>query len=180
MVCNTTLNLYSCKIPLHRQLISAVLFSYTTQAGAHPSFLKSRSNHLVLCTIPKKHLYLGTTMPFMKLDMCAPNYVLNLVGRKWVYLILRHLRKPARFRDLENYLPTITNHMLSEELKRLEREELIVHANAFYSLTIAGQELLDAIACLITWANKHKGYSLCPPNQSCANCARYQEDFSRN
>lgn len=114
----------------------------------------------------------------METDLCSPGYILDLLSRKWVYLILRHLREPARFRDLENHLPTITNRMLSEELKRLKREKLILHSDIHYSLTEAGRELLDAVECLIMWANKHKGHSLCPPDQSCANCARFQTEHS--
>ncbi|MGH2687314.1 MAG: winged helix-turn-helix transcriptional regulator, partial [Actinomycetota bacterium] len=52
---------------------------------------------------------------------------LERVGDRWMLLLVRALLDgPCRFNDLQEILPGIAPNILSERLKRLEREAIVV------------------------------------------------------
>lgn len=85
----------------------------------------------------------------------------ELVGRRWTGAILRALRAGVhRFSDLKAAIPDLTDRMLSERLKELEREG-IVERTVFpetpvridYHLTEKGEALRGVMDALADWAH---------------------------
>src|SRR6266700_6231493 len=85
-----------------------------------------------------------------------------LEGR-WKLMILFHLfgERKLRFSDLERAIPAISQKMLIQQLRQLERDGIvarIVHAQVppkvEYHLTNWGQSLCPALDKLLTWAEK--------------------------
>src|SRR5258706_16474115 len=83
-----------------------------------------------------------------------------LEGR-WNLVILFHLfgGKMLRFSELERAIPAISQKMLIQQLRQLERDSIvqrIVHhqvpPKVEYGLTDWGQELCPALDALLTWA----------------------------
>jgi DNA-binding HxlR family transcriptional regulator len=85
-----------------------------------------------------------------------------LEGR-WKLVILFHLfgGRKLRFSDLERAIPAISQKMLIQQLRQLERDGIvarIVHAQVppkvEYHLTNWGQSLCPALDKLLTWAER--------------------------
>ena len=83
----------------------------------------------------------------------------SLRGR-WKLVILFHLfgGKVLRFSDLERAIPDVTQKMLAQQLRQLERDGMvrrIVHAQVpprvEYAVTPWGQALCPALDALLTW-----------------------------
>src|SRR3981189_2997810 len=83
-----------------------------------------------------------------------------LEGR-WKLVILFHLfrGKMLRFSDLERAIPAISQKMLIQQLRQLERDGIVcrlvhhqVPPKGEYGLTEWGQELCPALDALLTWA----------------------------
>jgi DNA-binding HxlR family transcriptional regulator len=81
------------------------------------------------------------------------------VGDRWTLLIVHALLGgPLRFGELAEALPGIATNVLSQRLKRLEGDGLVV-SNAYsarpprfsYELTQAGRELAGVLALLAHW-----------------------------
>lgn len=98
-------------------------------------------------------------------DNCCPvNSTLNVIGGKWKPLILFHLSKDIqRFNALKRLIPTITQRMLTLQLRELEHDG-IIHREVYpevpprveYSLTEFGQTLLPVIKAMHTWGKKYE------------------------
>jgi DNA-binding HxlR family transcriptional regulator len=91
---------------------------------------------------------------------CAVARSLDLVGDRWVLLIVRELlsQGPSRFTDLRDGLPGIATNLLAARLKDMEENGLITRVDApppiatgLYQLTERGQELRPVIAALQEW-----------------------------
>jgi DNA-binding HxlR family transcriptional regulator len=88
---------------------------------------------------------------------------LTRVGDRWTLLIVEALLPgPRRFNDLLGQIPGLAANILSERLKRLEREALLVARpyserppRAAYELTAEGQELAGALRLLADWGTRH-------------------------
>ena len=95
---------------------------------------------------------------------CPVEETANLLGKKWVILILRELLAgKRRFNELLRSLKGISPGVLSNRLNEMEKIGIInrkVHAEVplrvEYSLTEKGQDLKDAIVCLAEWWMKWK------------------------
>jgi DNA-binding HxlR family transcriptional regulator len=85
------------------------------------------------------------------------------VGDRWTLLIVEALLPgPRRFNDLLGQIPGLAANILSERLKRLEREALLVARpyserppRAAYELTAEGRELAGALRLLAHWGARH-------------------------
>ncbi|GAB6969035.1 MULTISPECIES: winged helix-turn-helix transcriptional regulator [Komagataeibacter] len=94
---------------------------------------------------------------------CPTRMVLNRIGDKWALLILDCLRDgSARFSVIRRKIGGISQKVLSQVLKNLERDGLVlrtVHATVpvavEYSLTSLGETLTQAVASLTHWAEQH-------------------------
>ena len=85
------------------------------------------------------------------------------VGDRWTLLVVEALLPgPRRFNDLLSQIPGIAANILSDRLKRLERDGLLVARpysqrppRAAYQLTAEGTELAGALRLLAHWGSRH-------------------------
>ncbi len=97
------------------------------------------------------------------------------VGDRWTLLVVEALLDgPRRFNDLLDQLHGIAANILSERLKRLEREGLLVARpysdrppRAAYQLTAEGQELAGALRLLAYWGAGHADPAQVPRHGAC-------------
>ncbi|WP_019874633.1 winged helix-turn-helix transcriptional regulator [Sporichthya polymorpha] len=96
---------------------------------------------------------------------CPSRQVLDRVGDRWTILILRSLAGgPRRFTELAREIEGISQKMLTQTLRGLERDGLItrtvtptVPVRVDYELTDLGCSLGEPIAALERWAVDHMG-----------------------
>jgi DNA-binding HxlR family transcriptional regulator len=94
---------------------------------------------------------------------CPTRQILDRVGDKWAVLILLMLRgEPMRFNALRRAIEGISQKMLSQVLRSLERDGLIkrraiatVPVTVEYSITPLGLTLAAAVDHLRDWAEHH-------------------------
>jgi DNA-binding HxlR family transcriptional regulator len=94
---------------------------------------------------------------------CPTRLILDRVGDKWAVLLLGLLRKePMRFNALRRHIDGISQKMLSQTLKSLERDGLVkrhaiatVPVTVEYSITPLGMTLAKAVDPLLHWAETH-------------------------
>lgn len=100
-------------------------------------------------------------------DGCPVRYALNLIGGKWKLPILWVLGQceVVRYNELKRKVDGITNMMLSQSLKELERDHLIsrtqymeIPPRVEYTLTGAGMKLLPALNELAEWGTGQLKY----------------------
>jgi DNA-binding HxlR family transcriptional regulator len=93
---------------------------------------------------------------------CCPQYhqAIELVGKRWTGAILFVLLDgPARFSEIKECVPDLSDRLLSERLKELEVEGLVerhvIDGNpprVRYALTEKGMALGPAVEALKSWA----------------------------
>ena len=97
------------------------------------------------------------------------------VGDRWTLLVVEALLTgPRRFNDLLDELPGIAANILSERLKRLEREGLLVARpyserppRVAYQLTAEGRELAGALRLLAHWGARRADPAQAPRHAGC-------------
>jgi DNA-binding HxlR family transcriptional regulator len=97
------------------------------------------------------------------------------VGDRWTLLVVEALLSgPRRFNDLLGQVPGIAANILSDRLKRLEREGLLVARpyserppRAAYHLTAEGRELAGALRLLAYWGSGHADPAQAPRHLAC-------------
>jgi DNA-binding HxlR family transcriptional regulator len=100
---------------------------------------------------------------------------LATVGDRWTLLVVEALLPgPRRFNELLSQIPGIAANILSERLKRLEREGLLVARpysqrppRAAYQLTADGTELAGALSLLAHWGTRHTDPADIPRHLAC-------------
>lgn len=86
---------------------------------------------------------------------------IELVGRRWTGAILSAMLMGAtRFTDIIHAVPGLSDRLLSERLKELEANGIVVRevhpetpVRIEYHLTQKGEDLSDVIASLSKWAD---------------------------
>lgn len=86
----------------------------------------------------------------------------ELIGGRWTGAIInRLLEGRARYNELRATIPEISDRMLSERLRELERENVVSRivvpespVRVEYELTAKGRALEDAMAAIGKWATK--------------------------
>lgn len=95
---------------------------------------------------------------------CPVEAALELIGGKWKGVILYNLMKEntLRFGELKKNLPTVTQRMLTKQLRELEQDKIIfrevymeVPPKVEYSLTEFGESLRDVVKALEAWGKKN-------------------------
>jgi DNA-binding HxlR family transcriptional regulator len=87
-------------------------------------------------------------------------YAIELIGRRWIGAILRVLVVgPARFNEILAAVPDLSDRLLTERLRELEREGILTRTvspdrpiRVTYELTPCGQSLGDIIANIADWS----------------------------
>lgn len=93
---------------------------------------------------------------------CAVEAALDVIGNKWKGVILFHLLDGTkRFNELRRLIPSVTQRMLTLQLRELEKDEVIVRKvypqvppKVEYSLTKAGQTLKPILFALREWGSQ--------------------------
>ena len=101
---------------------------------------------------------------FYKEDICPIRNLLGHLGRKWPSLIMSHLSFGThRFSELRGAIPDISQRMLSQTLRELERDGLIerhmqptVPPRVDYSLTPLGESFIEPLQSMLSWGAKHQ------------------------
>ena len=93
------------------------------------------------------------------------SYTLSLIAGKYKPVILYCLMEyePVRFNEMQRYLKKITDKTLSQHLKELEADGLIVRKvypqippKVEYSLTDRGHSLMEVLDKLCDWGNENR------------------------
>ncbi len=95
---------------------------------------------------------------------CPVAATLSVIGGKWKAVILYHLshKRVYRFAELRREIPGISERILTQQLRQLERDE-IVHREVYpevppkveYSLTNYGKTLRPICEAMCDWGTKH-------------------------
>jgi DNA-binding HxlR family transcriptional regulator len=95
-------------------------------------------------------------------EACCAAYhrAVELVGKRWTGAILLVLMDgPARFSEVKQLVPDLSDRLLSERMKELESEGIVrrrvldeMPVRVEYSLTVKGEALEPAVRALKIWA----------------------------
>jgi len=91
---------------------------------------------------------------------CPTQQVLDRVASKWTMLVILALgERPLHFSQLQRQIRGVTKKVLTQTLRALERDGLVlrhvyprVPVQTKYELTPLGQSLSKAVAVIRTWA----------------------------
>lgn len=95
---------------------------------------------------------------------CGLEAALSLIGGKWKLLILYNLTggEPRRFGELRRLIGNISEKMLTQELKELELDGVVLRKNyqevpprVDYTITPFGESLMTALGPLCEWGSKN-------------------------
>lgn len=109
--------------------------------------------------IPDNRLQLWKAQGFDP-GKCPVRQILDHVSAKWPVLILMELAHgPMRFNALLRALPDISRRMLTQSLRDLERDGIVLRRvydtkppSVSYSLSELGQGFLPRLMALVDWA----------------------------
>ena len=96
-------------------------------------------------------------------ENCPTRQVIDLIGDKWTAMIVGVLEaQPQRFATLHRKIGGISQKMLTQTLRRLERDGLVsrkvyaeVPPRVEYTLTPLGHTLAAPLRALRAWAEKN-------------------------
>lgn len=99
----------------------------------------------------------------LKKYYCPIDVTIKTIGGKWKPIILHHLlSETKRFGELRRMIPDITQKMLTQQLRELEADDLIlrkvypeVPPKVEYSLTDYGTSLQQVLQELSSWGLTH-------------------------
>lgn len=94
---------------------------------------------------------------------CPSRRLLDRIGDRWTVLLIGTLEDgPMRFSQLSRRVDGISQKMLTQTLRSLEADGLVVRTaypeippRVEYELTDLGRSLLDPLQALVTWASEH-------------------------
>ena len=98
-----------------------------------------------------------------KTYVCLLDLAMDLIRGKWKAVLLCHMYDgPQRFLEHQRITNGVSHKVLTEKLKELEDDNLIVRTDYFenpprveYSLTTMGKELTSTIKEIENWAKKY-------------------------
>lgn len=114
---------------------------------------------------------------------CPVTTTLNLIGGKYKPLILWHLMdQTQRFSQLRKLIPEATPKMLTQQLRELEADQLLIRTvypvvppKVEYSLTEKGASLRPILQSMFDW-----GFGLLKENGIEPNCSMISKDECTN
>lgn len=95
---------------------------------------------------------------------CTFEIAIDLIGGKWKPIIIWHLgtKGTKRFSELKRLLPKITQKMLTQQLRELESDNLIIRKvypevppKVEYSLTDMGETLIPILRMMCKWGEEY-------------------------
>lgn len=97
------------------------------------------------------------------LAQCPARQLLDRIADKWVSLAVNALADgPQRYTDLHRRLASVSQKMLTQTLRHLERDGLVtrtvhpaVPVRVEYALTPLGRSLLPVMQAVKSWAEQH-------------------------
>ena len=106
------------------------------------------------------------TLERPEVPSCCPHFhdAVELVGKRWtgaILYVLLETRRPMRFSEIAHAVPDLSDRLLSERMKELERRGIVErHVTATspikveYELTEQGRQLDPALTELKRWADR--------------------------
>lgn len=96
---------------------------------------------------------------------CPSRRLLDRIGDRWTVLLITTLEDgPCRFSELLRTVDGISQKMLTQTLRSLEADGLVLRTvhpeippRVEYELTELGRSLLEPLGALIDWATDHMG-----------------------
>jgi DNA-binding HxlR family transcriptional regulator len=96
---------------------------------------------------------------------CPTRLVLDRIGDRWTVLVVLALRDgPRRFTELRKHVNGVTPKVLTQTLRAMERDGLLVREvfaevppRVEYTLTPLGMSLQTPIQAITDWAEAHVG-----------------------
>jgi DNA-binding HxlR family transcriptional regulator len=105
-----------------------------------------------------------TTQSYAHPNIVCPkfHYAVELIGRRWTGAILRAMfAGETRFGAIATAVPNLSDRMLAERLKELEREGIVERrvesskpVRVRYHLTPKGQEVEPVLESCLQWAER--------------------------
>jgi len=93
---------------------------------------------------------------------CPSRPILDQIADKWSMMVMAILARPTRFNELKRRLEGITQRVLTQTLRRLERNGMIRRTvlptspvGVEYSLTPLGESLREPFLHLYEWTVRH-------------------------
>ncbi|WP_020415671.1 helix-turn-helix domain-containing protein [Amycolatopsis sp. ATCC 39116] len=93
---------------------------------------------------------------------CPSRPILDQIADKWSMMVMAVLERPTRFNELKRRLEGVTQRVLTQTLRRLERNGMIRRTvlptspvGVEYSLTPLGESLRDPFLQLYEWTVHH-------------------------
>lgn len=96
---------------------------------------------------------------------CDKELTLAVIGGKWKLIILWHLglEGTKRFGELKKLIPNITQKMLTNQLRELEEDQLVIRRvypevppRVEYSLTEYGESLMPVLRMMYDWGRNYR------------------------
>lgn len=99
-----------------------------------------------------------------ELPECPVATTVQLIGSKWKLLILRNLlQRPWRFNELKKDLEGISQKVLTDSLRSMEKDGIItrtvypeVPPHVEYALSDLGETMRPILEAMQTWGNRYK------------------------
>jgi DNA-binding HxlR family transcriptional regulator len=101
---------------------------------------------------------------------CAVELAVDVIGGKWRPVILAHLKEGVhRYGELRRRMPDVTEKMLTQRLRELEADGLIVRRDlgpnpphVEYALTEEGRSLAPVLQALYDWGTARAARTATP------------------
>lgn len=96
---------------------------------------------------------------------CSVEAAIALIDGKWKSVILFHLmERTMRFNEIRRQIPNVTQRMLTNQLRELEEDGLIIRVvyaqvppKVEYSLSDLGRSMAPVLMALKAWGDAHIG-----------------------
>lgn len=103
------------------------------------------------------------TRPLADRFNCPTEFALTVLGGKWKTIIIAYLsERPCHYGELRQLLPGLSDKVLSERLRDLQRSGLVTRGKSTtsnsrrsYVLTARGATLRPILTDLYLWGSKH-------------------------
>src|SRR5947209_12079357 len=100
---------------------------------------------------------------------CPAEVTLAVIGGRWKVLILYQLFQGVkRFSELQRALPRITQKMLTQQLREMEKDGIVqrtvypqVPPKVEYRLTPLGETLKPVVGAMCRWGARQAGFDEC-------------------